>query len=187
MTREIKHHLLTAACILLAFTCTSCAEDVEDIYAPWPARFVFNQVNTTATLQSALNNPGQYCLITFPNGKYLFTGPDRQDPLYTPTATAGYVKPYGYRAGFVVGTPAVPDLKGQSIVAYDLVCPHCYETTNITRALRFSTTTSLKCTRCGCTYNLNNAGNEQSGKSRALYRYRYVEYGQATSTVSISN
>ena len=71
------------AYLLLGFFLASCVDDIEDLYAPWSVRFVFNQVNTTAPLLSALNNPGQFCQITFPNGKYLFKDQDGNEVLYT--------------------------------------------------------------------------------------------------------
>ena len=72
------------AYLLLGFFLASCADDIEDLYAPWSARFVFNQVNTTAPLLSALNNPGQFCQITFPNGKYLFKDCDGKEVITSP-------------------------------------------------------------------------------------------------------
>ena len=111
------------AYLLLGFFLASCADDIEDLYAPWPAGFAFKYVNTTAPLRSALTDAGQFCLITFPNGKYLFKGSDGKEVPYTPTATFGYIKPYGYRSGFVVGCPAVLDFSGQTTVAYELAAP----------------------------------------------------------------
>lgn len=175
------------AYLLLGFFVASCADDIEDLYAPWPARFVFNQVNTTAPLLSALNNPGQFCQITFPNGKYLFKDCDGKEVTYTPTATSSYYKPYGFLSGIIVGSPAIPDFTGQTTVAYELACPNCYDNSEITRPLHFSSISTLQCARCGCVYDLNNAGNEQHGKSRALYRYRTVQYNVSTSAMSISN
>lgn len=175
------------AYLLLGFFLASCADDIEDLYAPWSVRFVFNQVNTTAPLLSALNNPGQFCLITFPIGKYQFKDSNGKEVTYTPTATSSYFKPYGYRSGFVVGCPAVPDFSGQTTVAYDLVCPNCYDNSEIRRPLHFSSISTLQCARCGCVYDLNNAGNEQHGKSRALYRYRTVQYNVSTSAMRITN
>lgn len=175
------------AYLLLGFFLASCADDIEDLYAPWSVRFVFNQVNTTAPLLSALNNPGQFCQITFPNGKYLFKDHDGNEVLYTPTATFGYSRPDGFLSGIIVGSPAIPDFTGQSRVAYDLVCPNCYDNSEIRRPLHFSSISTLQCARCGCVYDLNNAGNEQHGKSRALYRYRTVQYNVSTSAMSITN
>lgn len=175
------------AYLLLGFFMASCADDIEDLYAPWSVRFVFNQVNTTAPLLSALNNPGQFCQITFPNGKYLFKDHDGNEVSYTPTATFGYSRPDGFRSGIIVGSPAIPDFTGQSRVAYELACPNCYDNSEITRPLHFSSISTLQCARCGCVYDLNNAGNEQHGKSRALYRYRTVQYNVSTSAMSISN
>lgn len=102
------------AYLLLGFFLASCADDIEDLYAPWSVRFVFNQVNTTAPLLSALNNPGQFCQITFPNGKYLFKDCDGKEVTYTPTATSSYYKPYGFLSGIIVGSPAIPDLRGKA-------------------------------------------------------------------------
>lgn len=175
------------AYLLLGFFLASCADDIEDLYAPWSVRFVFNQVNTTAPLLSALNNPGQFCQITFPNGKYLFKDHDGKEVLYTPTATSSYLKPDGFLSGIIVGSPAIPDFTGQTTVAYELACPNCYDNSEITRPLHFSSISTLQCARCGCVYDLNNAGNEQHGKSRALYRYRTVQYIVSTSAMSISN
>lgn len=101
------------AYLLLGFFLASCADDIEDLYAPWSARFVFNQVNTTAPLRSALNNLGQFCQITFPNGKYLFKDCNGKEVTYTPTATSSYYKPYGFLSGIIVGSPAIPDLRGK--------------------------------------------------------------------------
>lgn len=176
-------------CVMLAsWLTTACTKEVDNLYANWSVRFVYNQTNTTGPLRSALNNPGEFCLISFPNGRYLFSSPDGQSVPYTPTASvAGYVKPYGFLSGFIVGTPAVADLNGQSTVAYDSACPNCYENSDITRALHFASASTLQCSRCQCVYDLNNGGHEQSGKSRSLYRYRTVQYNVSTSVVSISN
>lgn len=102
------------AYLLLGFFLASCVDDIEDLYAPWSVRFVFNQVNTTAPLLSALNNPGQFCQITFPNGKYLFKDHDGNEVLYTPTATFGYSRPDGFLSGIIVGSPAIPDLRDKA-------------------------------------------------------------------------
>lgn len=175
------------AYLLFGLFLSACAEDIEDFYASWSVRFVFKEVNTTAPLRAALNNPGQFCQITFPSGKYLFKDHDGKEVLYTPTATSSYFKPYGFLSGFIVGSPAIPDFTGQSIVAYDLACPNCHESSEITRPLHFTSISTLQCARCGCVYDLNNAGNEQRGKSRALYRYRTVQYNVSTSAMSITN
>lgn len=175
------------AYLLLGFFLASCVDDIEDLYAPWPVRFEFREVNTTAPLRAALNNPGQFCQITFFNGKYLFKDHDGNEVPYTPTATSSYYKPYGFLSGIIVGSPAIPDFTGQSRVAYDLACPNCYDNSEKKRPLHFSSISTLQCARCGCVYDLNNAGNEQHGKSRALYRYRTVRYNVSTSAVSISN
>ena len=101
------------AYLLLGFFLASCADDIEDLYAPWSARFVFNQVNTTAPLLSALNNPGQFCQITFPNGKYLFKDCDGKEVTYTPTATSSYYKPYGFLSASLSAVLLFPILRGK--------------------------------------------------------------------------
>ncbi len=163
--------LLTAVFSLLL----SCGEDANSLYAGMRAFFRFNAVTTTAPLYGALNNPGQFCKITFPAGAYRFENADGVSAVYTPTAVAQYGKPV-YVAGFIVGTPAIPDFSGASVVAYDLVCPNCYSDNALQRSLDFASATTMKCSRCNRTYDLNNAGNvSSSGGGRALYRY-HVTY-----------
>ena len=63
----------------------------------------------------------------------------RQNATYPLTALAAYGRPECL-AGFVIGTPSLPDLNmGQQPVAYDLVCPTCYQHDLIQRSLDFRT------------------------------------------------
>lgn len=172
--------------LLLALLPASCAEEAESYYANLRAFFRFGSVITTPQLNSAVNNPGQFCTITFSGGYYLFTGPDGSFTRYAATAVDNYGRPE-YVSGFIVGTPAVPDLNGNfALSAFDLVCPNCYET-YIQRPLSFSGTTAMHCNRCGRTYDLNNGGIVSSGTAgRPLFRYR-VTYAATQGMLLIQN
>lgn len=180
------------ACVaLLAYAALlACADTVETLYANIHAFFRFGAVTTTAPLYTALNNPGQYCAITFSGGRYLFAGPDGSSATYAPTAIDQYGKPV-YICGFLVGTPAVPDMTtGSAPVAYDLACPNCYDDKSLNLRLTFSGSRALRCTSsrgCGRTYDLDNGGRVSSAEGgRSLFRYR-LSYAAATGTLLIQN
>ncbi len=181
MTR-LCHHILLI--MLLGFS--SCADDIESIYSSRRAFFWYRNVATTPPLYTALSNLGMFCAIDFPNGNYRFKGANGQSHTTVPTEVAQYGRPE-YISGFIVGTPSIPDLTtGSSVVAYDLVCPNCYENSAINKSLNFATPTTMKCPRCSTTYDLNNSGHGTStGK---LYRY-HIEYAphQTGGTVVIRN
>lgn len=173
--------------LLLALLPASCAEEAESYYASLRAFFRYGNVINTPQLLTAVTNPGQFCIITFSAGYYHFTGPDGGKPTDWPaTAVDAYGKPE-YVSGFIVGTPAVPDLNGNfALSAFDLVCPNCYET-YIQRPLSFSGTTAMYCNRCGRTYDLNNGGIVSSGTTgRPLFRYR-VSYAASQGMLLIQN
>ncbi len=181
-------HLLLFFTTILALS--SCSDEVNNTYTTRRAFFRFNAVITTAPLYTALSNPGEFCTISFPNGRYVFTGPTGQSSSYEPTAVAQYGKPECI-SGFIVGTPAIPDLStGTSIVAYDLVCPNCYEENSIQRSLSFAAPshTTMKCPRCTRFYDLNNSGHVSNGSGgRALFRYRITYNSSGSGTVVIQN
>ncbi len=183
--RKLLYTLLATVLMLQA----SCSDDVDNLYTNMRAFFRFNAVLTTQPLNSALNNPGQFCKITFPAGKYVFENASGNRAEYSPTAVAGYGKPECI-AGFIVGMPDVPDLStGQmSPVAYDLVCRNCYEAHSIQRALGFASQTTMKCPRCNRIYDLSNSGRVSSGNGgSALYRYRITYTASQGGVVYIHN
>ncbi len=176
------HHLLTAGGLIVAgLLSTACGEDVENLYSGVRAFFRFTPVTAAPPLNTALNNPGMFCTVTFARGQYHFTLSDGTSVPYSPTQIDQYGKPE-YIAGFIVGTPALPDLSGNfRIAAYDLACPNCWSDNSITRALTFSSPTVMTCGRCHRNYDLNNDGmaSDGAGSGRKLLRYR-VTYSQNT-------
>lgn len=154
-----------AAVLLSAVFCwSSCGTDVENLYSSEKAFMRYDRVQTTAPLLTALNNPGMYCTISVRSGQYHFVGnggTSADVPLTEQDKRFGFM----CMAGFIVGTPDVPDLAGDAIVAYDLACPHCYRENSLTRALVFSDYSKLRCGRCGNVYDL------QSDAPYRLFRY----------------
>ncbi len=165
----------------------SCADNIESLYSKWRAFFQYRNAITTPPLNTALNNPGMFCTITFPNGNYQFKGANGQIHTAIPTEVAQYGRPECI-SGFIVGTPSIPDLiTGNAIVAYDLACPNCYENNAINKSLNFTTPTTMTCPRCSTAYDLNNSGHA-TNDTGVLYRYR-IEYAPAQygGTVVIRN
>lgn len=152
----------------------SCTDDAD-----YRAFFRYTHTVTTPPLNAALGNPGTFCTVEFPGRGYRFrqVGGSSQEYNYTPSAADNYGTPE-FIAGFIVGTPAYPDMSGLTLpVAFDLVCPNCFEQTSIQRSLSTKSTTEMKCNRCGRVYDLNNGGivsssTEQNPGGRALFRYR---------------
>ena len=176
-----------ALLLLLAVFLTSCEGDVQTEYTRNHAFFRYPMVNTTPELRTALNSPGMFCKISFPPNVYLFTDADGKSTQVNRTALEGYGKPM-FIAGFLVGTSALPGPNGNfSPVAYDLVCPNCYQDSFIQRAVDFQTHTEVKCGRCGRVYDLNNNAIVKSeGGGRPLFRYR-MSYAPAQGVLVIQN
>ena len=184
----MKRAVRLLALLLAATAAAACSDDVQDIYSDWQAYFRFSPVTSVPQLYTAVSNPGQFCTVTFPNGQYyVFTDPRGTSTSWPVTAQQQYGRPV-FISGFIVGTPAVMDMSGRfPLTAYDLVCPHCYETSAITRPVAFDGETQMTCPRCGSSYDLNNGGMPVSGPAtRTLYRY-HVAYSQGTQTLIIQN
>lgn len=184
----MKRAVRLLALLLAATAAAACSDDVQDIYSGQPAYFRFSPVTSVPQLYTAVSNPGQFCTITFLNGQYyVFTDPRGTSTSWPVTAQQQYGRPV-FISGFIVGTPAVMDMSGRfPLTAYDLVCPHCHETSAITRSVSFDGETQMACPRCGSTYDLNNGGMPVSGPAtRTLYRYR-VAYSQSTQMLVIQN
>ena len=115
----------------------SC-EKAEQSYSNHVARFTFSPTNAVPQLNTALNNPGQFCTITARNSQYIFHSPGiREDYRYTLTELdrkSGYVLGL---SGLIVGLPIMAEqLSAQtSVVCFDLACPNCYDEASITRDL----------------------------------------------------
>lgn len=186
MKRLFKLFRVAVAVMTTALGFSGCADTVDDYYADLSASFRYNAVFTTAPLLSALSNPGQFCTIKYSNNRYVFADASGNTAYANTTAVTAYGKPV-YVCGFIVGQPAVPDLTGTTVCAYDLACPNCYEQYYINKELAFASSTTMRCPRCSRVYDLNNSGNVQSdGGGRALFRY-HVTYSSATGAVYIYN
>lgn len=174
--------------LLLVAALAGCTDDSENLYTKYRAFFRYSYVSTTPPLYAAVNSPGIFCTITFPAGKYHFALTDGNAFTYTPTALDAYGPPECI-AGFIVGTPQVPDVYGNfTVTAYDLVCPNCYEESAIQRSLTVSEGGAAKCSRCLRTYDLNNNGIMTSGPAsgRKLFRY-HVAYAATQGVLMIQN
>lgn len=178
-------NLLLASLLLILSLClslvNSCADDVEDLYAHHRAFLRFTPVTAVHPLYTALQNPGMFCQITIAPKHFLFQNAQGQKASYPMTALEAYGRPECI-AGFVVGTPSIPDMNMQTLpVAYDLVCPTCYESSgSIQRSLHFVAKRGeeLTCDRCHCVYDLSNGGLLKEGEGcPKLYRYRLTYAG----------
>ena len=179
-------------CLLLVAllpSLTACEDDLQNEYSRQRAFFRFPMVNTTPELRSALSSPGMFCKITFPPKYNVFSDAFGHSTQVNRSYLDAYGKPI-FIAGFIVGTPSVPDWGGNFFnVAYDLVCPSCYSNDFIDRSLDFNAAvpTEMKCGRCGRIYDLNNDGIVKSGgEGHRLFRYR-MSYSQAQGMLVIQN
>lgn len=165
--------LRAAAALLLGLGLAACSDDTQDLYAHHRAFFKYSPVAAVQPLYTALNNPGQFCAVTFETSHIRFASPTGQGQTVLRTAAEAYGKPESI-AGFVVGTPSVPDLNLQYLpLAFDLACPACYEEALITKQLQFAGPEALSCGRCHRTYNLQNAGTLSQGEGTwRLFRYQ---------------
>lgn len=178
--------------LLLLLTLAACTTDVDTLFAPHRAFLRFAPITAAPPLNTALNNPGQWCTITYDATHYHFSAPHTTSISYPRTALDAYGQPRSI-AGFIVGTPQFPTTTGNfEQVAYDLVCPSCYENAYIERSLQFVADhpDHVSCSRCHRIYNLGNgnaisAPNDGQGNPR-LYRYR-LSINAATGVFVIQN
>lgn len=183
----MKHHSwskkLSGWLLATLLFCCGCSDDVQSEYSHHRAFFRFPMVSTTPQLLTALNNPGMFCTITFPPQVYRFSDADGRSTDVQRTALEAYGKPI-FIAGFLVGTPA---LGSGMPVAYDLVCPFCYENAYIQHSIRFKDDHLMECGRCGRQYDLNNNGIiSKGGNGSPLYKY-HISYNPAQNLVMIQN
>ena len=180
-----RHALFMESFIFLFFSFFffSC-EEAEQSYSRHIARFVFQNTQIVPQLNSALNNPGEFCTITARNNQYIFHSPGiREDFPYECTAAdvkAGYVLGL---SGLIVGMPILTEqLSDQSrVVCFDLACPKCYEDNSITRAMTLKENQHVVCGRCSRSYDLNTQGIADDGSK--LFRYQ-VSYGNNTLVIN---
>lgn len=166
---------------LLTLFASSCSDDVTDRYAHERAFLQFAPVTGVPVLNDAVNSLGTFCTIQLGTNSFRFSSVKVKDYPYPYTAE---IQSYGQPeclAGFVVGKSSIPDMNlNYPLVAYDLACPNCYETSLITKPLTLSAGELLTCSRCNRTYDLKNDGNISKGDAGiALYRYRTVSYAES--------
>lgn len=175
--KRIRSFLLTGALFLLA----SCREDVQNTYSNYPAYFVCENVNTVPQLNAALNGLGVFTTIRYDRGRFIFTDEAGHSTPTNATAIAGNASSLQMGiAGFIVGLPSIPEI-GASVsipVCFDLACPNCYSSYNISRSLQLKEGGYAACSSCGRTYNLNNQGQISIGDAGInLFRYRITYSG----------
>ena len=109
------------------------------------------------------------------------------------TALEAYGRPQSI-AGFLVGVASVPAFDGTfPVVAYDAVCPVCYNADNIERRLSpvADQPEHVVCTRCSRTYDLANGGiplivPDDGRRNTHLFRYR-AAYTPAADVFLVQN
>jgi len=141
-------------------TLLACGEESTSRFSHHRAFLRFSPVAAAPVLSAAVHGVGEWCAITYDASHYVFTNAAQRTSRYPRTALDAYGAPTSI-AGFVVGTPALPDLSGrQTVVAFDLVCPSCYQGAYVERRLSWNPSTpgTLVCGRCQRHYDLNNGG-----------------------------
>lgn len=179
-------------CALVLSVMSACTSDVVPIYSSQPAFLRYAPVPTAPPLLSALTSPGQWCSITYTHLQINISAPGHTTITTPATALDVYGRPRSI-AGFIVGTPSLPEATGlHEARAYDLVCPSCYRTLSIARALTLSATAPDRadCPRCARRYNLATGTQENAPKDNQdnapLYRYR-LAYNPAQGVMVIQN
>ena len=131
-------------------TLLACGEESTSRFSHHRAFLRFSPVAAAPVLSAAVHGVGEWCAITYDASHYVFTNAAQRTSRYPRTALDAYGTPTSI-AGFVVGTSALPDLSGrQTVVAFDLVCPSCYQGAYVERRLSWNPSTpgTLVCGRC---------------------------------------
>lgn len=164
---------LAFLCLLIALT-TACNGYLTDTYALRPAFLRVSPVTAAQPLFVALRNPGQWCRITYDEKQYVFQNNGQQTANLPRTARDAYGRPISI-AGFIVGTPSLPDIYGNAVtMVFDLVCPNCFNEALIERKLTIDSHEFAECSRCARRYNLQNGGIVQTGeKGVPLFPYKH--------------
>ena len=161
---------------------SSCGDDTQRRFSSFPAFLRLTPVSAAPALRSAVSSPGSWCLVTYDAHRYQLTPLSGGTATSLPrTALEAYGRPQSI-AGFIVGTPSVPAFDGTfSVMAFDAVCPVCYNSDNIERRLiaapgQFE---HVSCERCSRLYDLSNGGIPVNApadgrRSTHLFRYRAV-------------
>ena len=160
---QLRHGFVAGGLALMLgamATLLACDEESSSRFSHHRAFLRFSPVAAAPVLSAAVHGVGEWCAITYDASHYVFTNAAQRTSRYPRTALDAYGTPTSI-AGFVVGTPALPDLSGrQTVVAFDLVCPSCYQGAYVERRLSWNPSTpgTLVCGRCQRHYDLNNGG-----------------------------
>ena len=160
---QLRHGFIAGGLALMLgamATLLACGEESTSRFSHHRAFLRFSPVAAAPVLSAAVHGVGEWCAITYDASHYVFTNAAQRTSRYPRTALDAYGAPTSI-AGFVVGTPALPDLSGrQTVVAFDLVCPSCYQGAYVERRLSWNPSTpgTLVCGRCQRHYDLNNGG-----------------------------
>ena len=169
----MRHPILHIAVLfVLCLTLASC-EKAEQLYSSNLVRFIFENTQSVPQLNTALNNPGEFCTISARNNQWIFASPSyKEDFPYNITERDQLRKPVLGLNGLIVGVPFFQE--GNKPVCYDRACRKCYEDDRVTRALTLQEGQRATCGRCHRTYDLNNLGISDDGAK--LYQYP-LQYG----------
>ena len=181
MIKEFRCYIksaITAVVALFSYLVVGCSEDAETAFARHDAFLRVPNVSTLHPLHSALNSPGVFCQITFTATHYQYLNNYGRYAEMPRTALDAYGAPR-YISGFIVGTPnAVLNHAGTTQpMAFDLVCPSCFNKALIQRKLSISDTGKAFCSRCETTYNLNIGGYPESGPGQDKMLQYHMQYG----------
>ena len=172
------------AAITLLLVSTACSQgDVENLYSKYKAYFLYEKVLTADPLQKSLTGLGEYCTIQSDGRNIYFNS--LTNSYSDPVTSSDLYKKWVWINGLIIGHSNNPDMiTGEmSIYCYDLVCPNCYEDSNISRSLTLQEFGKVHCGRCQRTYNLNDNGScEERGTK--LFQYRVFYNGSNTLLVN---
>lgn len=168
---------------------SGCADEVEDLFSTEPAFCHISPVTAVQPLREALTGPGILCTITFEPTQYICTRADGTSAPMNRTDEEAYGHPV-YRAGFIVGTPSLPDAKTSQFyyVCYELACPSCYDNQLLTRPMTLRTDETAECSTCGRTYSMLYGGSQVGGPEGVKKMKRYhCTYTPAYDTFVVQN
>lgn len=193
--RPLRRLLRGCAALLIAPAALlpgACSDEADQLFAPYRAFLRFTPVTHFQPLYAAVNNPGMFCTITWTPSHYLCTAPQSTSTLtYPRTALDAYGRPDAI-AGFIIGTPSVPDFNGvHQLMCFDLACPACYEATARSPLLKFTAAERVSCSVCEAAFDLSGGGIAVSGGrfgfGGTLLRYRMVTYAPAKDLIIVQN
>lgn len=170
--------------LLLSLLLMASCQEAEEEYARNECHFTFNcTYHNTSRLLDAVNSYETYAIVTTKpmTGKTytvvtsIYGTDDTEDKITTDLETQQR-HVLGLSNGLIIGKSSMD----QTLYAFDRQCPNCFAASNMTSApLQWAgNSTTVKCGKCGRTYNLANRGVVASGEAgQSLMRYRIVYDG----------